>query len=142
MATQKTHTTNFTNTFIKVAADCPVQLAKIPQIKKDIQTVANIQFEMVAHNPYKYTSDEVIFQVFATKNKITGTALQLEKEMFFSKGQACFRCSPLTKRYGWGLHCNENGKIALYALESEEYKKLSKDENLTIVKAMRTTKIK
>lgn len=62
------------------------------------------------------------------------------REQFFSKGQACFRSSPLGKRYGWGVHSDGKGKIAIYAVESPEYKKLAKDKSLEHVKAMRSKK--
>ncbi len=130
-------TTNYINTFIEVAEDCPVKVAEIPPQKAE-KSAANIQFEMVAHNPYKYTSDDVLFQVYATKNKLSGSKLKEAREEFFSKGQACFRSSPLTKRYGWGVHNDEKGKIAIYPLESPEYKKLSKDKNLEHTRGMRS----
>jgi hypothetical protein len=130
-------TTNYINTFIEVAEDCPVKAAEIPPQKEE-KTAANIQFEMVAHNPYKYTSDDVLFHVYATKNKLSGSKLKEEREKFFSKGQACFRSSPLTKRYGWGVHNDEKGKIAIYAIESPEYKKFVKDKSLEHTRGMRS----
>lgn len=130
-------TTNYTNTFIEVAEDCSAKSAEIPPLKGSEKTAANIQFEMIIENPYHYTSDDVLFTVYATKNNISKRELDNEKEKFFSKGQACFRSSPLTKRYGWGVHNDAEGKIAIYALGSTEYKKLSKDKNLKHVKAMR-----
>jgi len=134
-------TTNYFNTFIEVAEDCPVKKAEMPPEKEE-KTVANLQFEMIYDHPYKYTSDDVIFHVYATKNKITGKQqLAAERERFFSKGQACLRSSPLTKRYGWGVHSNEEGKVAIYAVESAEYKKLSKHKTLKQVKAMRSKRL-
>ena len=130
-------TTNYINTFIEVAEDCPVKAAEIPPQKEE-KTAANIQFEMVAHNPYKYTSDDVLFQVYATKNKLSGSKLKEEREKFFSKGQACFRSSPLTKRYGWGVHNDEKGKIAIYPIDSPEYKKFAKDKTLAHKRGMRS----
>jgi hypothetical protein len=130
-------TTNYINTFIEAAEDCPVKAAEIPPQKEE-KTAANIQFEMVAHNPYKYTSDDVLFQVYATKNKLSGSKLKEEREKFFSKGQACFRSSPLTKRYGWGVHNDEKGKIAIYPIESPEYKKFAKDKSLEHTRVMRS----
>ncbi len=132
------HTTNYKNTFIVVSEDCPVNAAEIPPVKAAGKTMANIQFEMVSEHPYQYTSDDVIFHCYATKNEIPKSELKEAREMFFSKGQACFRCSPLTKRYGFGVHANEDQKIALYPIESKEYKALSKDKKLTIVKAMKS----
>jgi hypothetical protein len=136
----KTHTTNYLNTFIEVADDCPVTIGEIPPTKGDSKTVANIQFEMINKNPYKYTSDDVLFQVFALKNDLTESELEKAREQFFSKGQPCFRASPLTKRYGWGVHNDKDGKIALFGLESEEYQKLSKNNELKVVKAMKSSK--
>lgn len=95
---------------------------------------------MISKNPYKYTSDEVLFQVFADKNELTESEYEAAKAQFFSKGQACLRASPLGKRYGWGIHFNHEGKMALYGSESEEYKRYLEDKTLNIVKAMRSSR--
>ena len=131
-------TTNYIDTFIEVADDCPVLLAEVPPLKSGLKTIAGMQYEMISENPYKYTSYDVIFTIYSLKNDITRTEFEQEKGKFFSKGQACFRSSPLSKRYGWGVHSNSEGKIAIYAVESEEYKKLTKDKRLKHVKAMRS----
>ena len=130
------HTTNYFNTFIAVVDDCPVSVAEIPP-QKAKKTAVNIAFEMIKNHPYQYSSDEVLFQVYAVKNDVSETDREPERNKFFSKGQACFRSSPLTKRYGWGIHHNVEGKMALYAVESEEYRKLYQDVHLKIIKAMR-----
>ncbi|WP_217601880.1 DUF6157 family protein [Chitinophaga sp. GbtcB8] len=134
------HTTNYINTFIEIADDSPTATAEIPPLKGDNKTAANIQFEMIIDHPYKYTSDDVLFNVYAVKNNIRKSDLKEEREKFFSKGQACMRASALTKRYGWGVHANEEGKIALYGVDSDEYKKFIKDKKLQHVKAMRSKK--
>lgn len=136
----KVHTTNYHNTFIEVAEDFPLTNGEIPPLKGENKTIANIEFEMVSKNPYKYSSDDVLFQVFADKNDLTKSDYKNAREAFFSKGQACLRASPLTKRYGWGIHNDENGKIALYGMETPEYVKYSKDENLKVVKGMRSSR--
>ncbi|OFX51007.1 MAG: hypothetical protein A2046_06170 [Bacteroidetes bacterium GWA2_30_7] len=133
-------TTNYFNTFIEIADDCPVTKAEIPPIKGDKKTVANLQYDLISANPYKYTSDEIIFQVHTDKNDIMDCELEIERNMFFSKGQPCFRSSPLAKRYGWGIHSNSEGKIAIFAFDSDEYSKLLKDSSLKILKAMRSKK--
>lgn len=135
----KIHTTNYKDAFIEVAEDCPVKSAEIPPQKGDEKTAAVLQFEMVYNSPYKFTSDDVIFQVLANKNKIKGNAqLTSERQKFYSKGQPCMRSSLLTKRYGWGVHNDADGKVAIYAVESSEYKKFAKDKNLEHAKAMRS----
>ncbi|RYY20661.1 MAG: hypothetical protein EOO04_19635 [Chitinophagaceae bacterium] len=133
-------TTNYINTFIAVADDCPVLAAEVPVMKGDKPTAATLQFEMIKNHPYKYDSDSIIFQVYAEKNEITKSSLREEREKFFSKGQACLRASPLTKRYGWGVHSNADGKVAIFALESREYEAFLKNKSLKQVKAMRSNK--
>ncbi|ANH81556.1 hypothetical protein A8C56_11750 [Niabella ginsenosidivorans] len=134
----KPHTTNYFDTFIRVAEDCPVQQGQVPPLKDNKKTAASIQFEMIHKNPYKYTSDDVLFQVYACKNDLTRAQYKKEQEKFFSKGQPCLRASPLTKRYGWGIHSNAEGKIALYSVGSKEYEDFSKDKRLKVLKAMRS----
>lgn len=133
-------TTNYYNTFIEVAEDCPADKAEIPPRKGEVKTVAVLQFESLVNNPYKITSDELLFRIYALKKGVREEDLEKEKEAFFSKGQACMRASPLPKRYGWGVHSNGDGKIALYRKDSEEYKKLSQDPDLKHLKAMRSSR--
>ena len=133
------HTTNYYNAFIEIAEDCPAQSAEVPPQKGEEKTVANLQFEMIIENPYQFTSDEVIFKGFATKNKLSSN-LEQERDQFFSKGQACLRASPLTKRYGWGIHHDAEGKVAMYPMESEAYQAFMQDSGVKKYKAMRSKK--
>ena len=55
-----------------------------------------------------------------------------------SKGHPHLRVSALAKRYGWGIHNNAEGKIALIAVDSPEYKRLMKDPRTTKIKAFRS----
>jgi hypothetical protein len=133
------HTTNYFNTFIRIAEDCKNLKATIPP-RSDKPKIAQLQFDMLIKNPYKFTSDEVLFHVFATRNELLPSELENAKSAFFSKGQPCLRASPLTKTYGWGIHFDAEGKIALYSTESQEYEALSVNENLQCLKAMRSKK--
>ena len=136
----KVHTTNYHDTFIVVADDCPTVMGEVPPRKGDIKSVANIQYDILSENPYRYTSDDVLFQVYAERNDLTENELEEAREQFFSKGQPCFRASPLTKRYGWGIHNNKDGKIALFGHGTKEYEMFSGDKSLKIVKAMKSKK--
>ncbi len=135
-------TTNYYNTFIEVAEDCPAKIAEVPPQRGAVKTAANIQFELIKENPYKYSSDDVLFHLHVEKNKISSKDAKEAREEFFSKGKACFRASPLAKRYGWGVHSDSQGRIALYAVESEGYQKLAGDNNLKHLKAMRSKRLK
>lgn len=135
-----THTTNYLNAFIEVAEDCPVNKGEVPPLKGDNRSIANLQFEMISKNPYQYTSDDILFHCYAVKKELAENELEAERQTFFSKGQPCLRSSPLTKRYGWGIHNNEEGKVAVYGRETSDYKKLAQDGSLKVVKAMRSKK--
>lgn len=136
----KIHTTNYTDTFIAIAEDSPATAGETPPVKGNKQTVANIEFDLIKKHPYQFTSDDVLFTVYAQRNDLTKAELKTAREQFFSKGQACLRASPLTKRYGWGIHSDAEGKVALYGCETEAYKKFTQDKNLKVVRAMRSSK--
>lgn len=134
------YTTNNFNTLVEIAEDSPNKAGEIPPLKGEKKTVAYLQFEMLYENPYKYTSDDVLFTVFARRKEFEAGELDEQREQFFSKGQACFRASPLTKQYGWGVHSNAEGKIAIFGAETEEYKRLQQDPSVIKVKAMRSSR--
>jgi hypothetical protein len=140
MTIMKVHTTIYTDTFIEVAEDSTATASVVPPLKGDKKTAANMQFELISRNPYQYTSDDVLFRIFAEKKDLTEDELEAARKEFFSKGQACLRASPLPKTYGWGIHHNHEGKIALYGLETETYEKLQNDGTVKCVKAMRSSK--
>lgn len=132
------HTTNYLDTLICPADDCPAAEAQIPPIKADKQTIANFHFDLISRHPYEYTSDDVIFMTQALKNEVPRSAWKEERERFFSKGQACLRSSPLTKRYGWAIHNNSEGKVNLIAPGSPEYQHLFSDSAIKKTKGMRS----
>lgn len=135
----KTHTTNYQNTFIEIADDCPVSAAAQPPLKSP-KTIAQLQYEMISAKSYKYTSDDLIFAAYCFKNDITESEKNDARLQFFSKGQACLRSSPLAKRYGFGIHHDADGKVAIYPVESSEYQDFINDGSVKKVKAMRSKK--
>lgn len=132
------HTTNYYNTLIEIAEDCPEHRGEVPPVKGDKRTVANLQFDMIYDHPYEYTSDELIFTIHALRKEIPKGEWKEEYDLFYSKGQPCLRSSPLAKRYGWGVHSDSNGRIAIYGCETEEYRQLVNDPGVQKVKAMRS----
>jgi hypothetical protein len=132
-------TTNYTDTFIAVAPDCRTTIAEVPPLTAK-PTVAALQFELLIEHPYEMTSDDVVFAVYATRNAIADADLDVERERFFAKGQPCLRTSPLSKRYGWGTHHDENGRVALYGIGTAEYDRLADDPHLAHKTAMRSSR--
>lgn len=123
-------TTNYYDTFIAVADDSPAFAAEEPPVR-DQKTAARIEYEMVATNPFKFTSDDVLYAA-------NGERRGLSRDEFFSKGQPCFRSSPLTQRYGWGVKSDKQGRIAIFAVESPEYQEFLADGSLKQLKALRS----
>ncbi|MGY1602563.1 DUF6157 family protein [Geodermatophilus sp. SYSU D00815] len=130
-------TTNYQDTFIEVAEDSRATSGEVPPPRNGAPTVAGLQYAMLADAPYVHTSDDVLFEVHAQRRGVPAAEREAEREAFFSKGQPCFRASPLTKQYGWGVHCDGAGRIALVAVDSPEYAALAADPALRHLRAMR-----
>lgn len=130
--------TNYYNTFIEVAEDTKATEGAVPPQRGTKKSVASYEFEILHQNPYRYSSDDVIFSVFAQRNEIPEAEYAKEQEQYFSKGRPCFRASPLTKTYGWGVHADAEGKIAIYGLETDEYQSFLADSEIQQKKAMRS----
>ncbi len=132
-----THTTDYTDTFIRVAEDCPVRKAEVPADKAAGATVASQQFALLHDHPYRLTSDDVTFEVYAERNGVPASERAEARERFFSKGQPCLRSSPLAKRYGFGFHFDAKGRVALVPSGTAEYTAFCNDPQWTQLKAMR-----
>ena len=133
---------NYYNTFIQVAPDCPVSRSVVPTAKDGRKSIPVIQYELLAGHPYTYTQEDLQFEVYVRHKSIPTDDLPARRAEFFQKSQPCLRSSPLAKQYGWGLHFNTEGKIALYALESEEYRQFTQPghERPQVLTAFRTTR--
>ncbi len=57
---------------------------------------------------------------------------------FFARGQPCLRTSPLAKTYGWGIHSDAAGRVALVGMESERYAAFVADDATVKTAAMRS----
>src|SRR5881392_3336687 len=87
------------------------------------------------------TEEDIAFEVYAVLHDIPKRSRPREREKFLSKGHPHLRVSALAKRYGWGMHNNADGKIALIAVESPEYRRLMNDPRTTKVKAFRSKRV-
>jgi hypothetical protein len=134
---------NYIDTFISVADDSTTDKSIIPQDKGGKKTVAVIQYEMLAEHPYKYTQEDILFQTHVRHKEVPAAELKAHgkqlREAFFAKDQPCLRSSPLARKYGWGFHFDPKGKVALYPIESKEYKQLARQAAKPL-KALRTSR--
>lgn len=133
------HTTNYVNTLIALAPDSTAERAVAPPARAT-PSIAERTFRMISAQPYALTSDDVIFGVFAERGGLSDADRSAARAQFFSKGQPCLRCSDLPKKYGWGVHSDDQGRVALVAVESERYRELLADPRIATVAAMRSTK--
>lgn len=130
---------DYVHTFIAVADDCPVTEGTPPPVKADNPSVAARTYELLAGVPYRHTSGDVIFTVYADRRGIPEAERERARAEFYAKPQPCLRSSDLGKRYGWGIHADGQGRLALYGVETPEYRELVTSDELTVRKAMRST---
>jgi hypothetical protein len=121
----------YQNTFIQVAPDSEAKEGIIPNASQKTVTIHSIEYQLLTQNPYQFNHEELIFAVYIIRQGITDAELSAHEDEIraelFQKEHPCLRASALTKRYGWGAHYNEHGKIALYAVNSVEYQQLAND---------------
>lgn len=132
---------NYVNTFIAVSPDTAAKAGTVPPERGGKGSVARLEYELVSGNPYALTQEEVQFAVHVRRQGIRANDIKTRRARLwselFSKPTACMRASPLPKSYGWGLHFDAEGKVALVAMESPKYARLSKDPAIRQVSAMR-----
>ncbi len=132
---------NAINTLIAVAEDCPATSGVIPPRNDAKPTIAAEQYRLISERPYELTSEDVIFEVHANRQGIPGSERPAAREAYFSTGRACLRTSPLAKKFGWGIHNDAEGRLALVGMETDAYSRLASGEDGTkVVRAMRSSR--
>lgn len=116
------HTTCYADTFITLAPDATTTTGVAPPVRLGAPaSVAARTYAMIAGSPYGFTSDDVIFTVWADRHGIADDARSAARAEFFSVGRPCLRASDLGKRYGWGIHHDAAGRVALYPVDGPDY---------------------
>ena len=126
------------DTFIEVADDCPAVHAQVPLARGDRPTKAATEYELIAGEPYTLTEEDVAFRTRVVMRDIPEADWPAERERLLSQEKPRLRVSALAKRYGWGIHIDSHGRLALVAVESAEYQRLAADPALRHVRAFRT----
>jgi hypothetical protein len=115
---------SYIDTFIQVAADCPVTGGVVPTMRGKKKPAHMIQYELISRNPYLYTQEDVLWETHVRHKDLPDSQVTPDQcREFLRKPQPCLRASALPKKYGWGFHFDREGKVALYAMESEEYRR-------------------
>jgi hypothetical protein len=134
------HSTNYQGTLIAIAEDSSADRGTMPPEKAENPSVASRTWRMIADHPYEYTSDDVIFTVWADRQGIAEEDREAARAEFFSRGRACLRASDLGKKYGWGIHHDTEGRVAVFGVESDEYRAFIESGDVQVVKAMRSSR--
>ncbi|TDQ41076.1 DUF6157 family protein [Aureibacillus halotolerans] len=131
---------NYYQTFITTSPDCRALEGTAPKVKEGkALTKARIEYDMLSAHPYSYTQEELLYQVHLHHKQIpVEEQNEQARKAFFQKSHACLRASALPKTYGWGLHFNQEGKIALYGSETNAYEEFVQDKSITKLSGMRS----
>ncbi|WP_421735089.1 DUF6157 family protein [Cellulomonas sp.] len=111
---------DYTSTFISVAPDT----SAVAGVEPVGSTIAAATFSLIASAPYALRSSDVIFRVWASRHGVSADSPD-EWAAFYATPHACLRSSDLGKRYGWGIHADADGRLAVYAVGSSEYAALA-----------------
>ena len=90
----------------------------IPASKSKKETVKEVVFRVLKENPYKFRQNELFDEVHIN---------QMGKDESLKLERYQLQRSELCSLLGWGIHGNEEGKLALIPAESADYEALLKD---------------
>lgn len=133
---------SYSETFIRVSPDTKATAGMVPPEKAGARTVAGWQHALLAEHPYQLTERELYVRVHCHRHGISEAEAEKRRDAIraevFAKPQACLRASPLPKSYGWGVHYDGQGRIALAGMETAAYTRFSKNPALKQLDAMRS----
>ncbi len=114
---------------ITIASDSDATHAIVPPAHES-KTIHRIGYEVLTENPYRFTEPEFQHEVHVVRRGRPDLRIESYN----------IRRSPLAKQFGWGIHRDANGKLALIACESEEYQRLLADPKVKKTPAFRSAR--
>lgn len=137
----------YRDTFIRVAPDSTATTGRVPPMRGGVPTVPLIEYELLSRQPYKLTQHDLIFETHVRRKGISEKDAKTRRDAIwkelFQKSHPCMRASLLPKKYGWGVHYDARGRIALHAVDSPAYAEFTgPDSGLVLVSAMRQSRKK
>ncbi len=118
---------NYVRTFISVSPDCPARRGTPPPRPG---SVAALQFTLLSRQPYRHTSDDLAVAVTAARRNIPMAEEDRLRRTLLAGPLPCLRRSDLVQRFGWGLHHDARGRVALFGREGADYERLAADPGL------------
>lgn len=123
---------SYRNAFITLAPDCPVAAGTVP---RQATSIAGLEHELLTDGPYHYTTHDLILHVHRQHKNVGDAELDAFRAFLFAKSHPCMRLSMLPKRWGWGVHYDEHGRMALYGAETGEYAAFAMRSDLRVLAA-------
>ncbi len=106
-----------TREFIMAAEDCPRDRGTVPYSEKGQEPfLPLVTYEVLARHPYEYTEDELQREVHVAR---------LGKDNFDPATRDLKR-NDLPKKWGWGIHYDEERRVSLVDSGTERYEQLAK----------------
>lgn len=115
---------DYVDTFITIAPDATGQVSE-PRPRGGKPTVASATWELIHDAPYRHTAGDVIFTVWADRQGVPDADRAAARADYYAVGRPCLRASDLGKRYGWGVHADSHGRLAVYPAGTPEYESLA-----------------
>lgn len=130
----------YQNTFVRLAQDCPEARAVEPPLRGKTVPVHYLQLEILREAPYRYTYEELVVESELRRHSESKETRAEILKRVRAKPLPCLRCSALAKRYGWGFHFDEKGRVAVVPAGTAEYRRFENRGDFQQVYAMRTSK--
>lgn len=115
---------------ITKSPDSKIKRAIHPANKRAHQTITQIYFEELIRNPYGFTEEELRHRVH----------VELRKRRDLKLKSYSIKRSELLKKYGWGLHVDSAGRLALVGCDGKRYKELTRNPRVLKISGYRTRK--
>ena len=118
-----------TDTFVTIAPDCPATTGVVPAARGASPTVALIHYELLDGSPYALTLEDLMIATHVRREGLSESEAseraEAIRQRLFAKPYPCMRASPLPKRFGWGVHHDHEGRIALVAVDTDDYRRFA-----------------
>ena len=120
----------YRDTFIRIAGDCPTAVGVVPAARGDRRSIHVLQYELLAARPYRLTHADLRFEVHVLHKAVPAAEVEARaaeiRAGLLATPHPCLRASLLPKKYGWGVHYDQHGRIALFGAESDVYRRFTR----------------
>lgn len=123
---------SYINAFITLAPDCPIAAGQVP---RQPTSIAGLEHALLIAHPYRYTPPDLTLEVQRRHKQVRDADLPAFRAWLLAKPQPCMRLSMLPKRWGWGIHFDGLGRMAIYGAETPEYRDFAMRSDFRVLAA-------